>query len=162
LGGYMMLHPRARVLTLVPIVLFVQFVELPAFLFLFVWFGLQLLQAFVSLNATEPSVGGVAFFAHAGGFVVGLLLVRLLRMPPCGRFAQSRSSRTWGSAWSGFCSCVSCAFRRASAAPSSPSCAARPSGGAGTDHPSRARVLTYPAPVEARVFRGIGLARAAA
>ncbi len=85
LGGYMMLHPRARVLTLVPIVFFVQFVELPAFLFLFVWFGLQLLQAFVSLNATEPSVGGVAFFAHVGGFVVGLLLVRLLRLPPSQR-----------------------------------------------------------------------------
>lgn len=85
LGGYMMLHPRARVLTLVPIFIFIQFVELPAFLFLFVWFGLQLLQGFVSLNAAEAATGGVAFFAHVGGFVVGFLLVRVLRLPPRAR-----------------------------------------------------------------------------
>jgi membrane associated rhomboid family serine protease len=83
LGGYMMLHPRARILTLVPIVFFIQFVELPAFLFLFVWFGLQLLQGFLSLGvAAEEAVGGVAFFAHIGGFIMGLLLVRMLRLPP--------------------------------------------------------------------------------
>lgn len=81
LGGYMMLFPRARVLTLVPIFIFIQFVELPAFLFLFVWFGLQLLYGVTSLGA-EADVGGVAFFAHIGGFVVGLALVRLLRLPP--------------------------------------------------------------------------------
>lgn len=85
LGGYMMLHPRARVLTLVPIVFFIQFVELPAFLFLFVWFGLQLLQGFLSLGVGEASVGGVAFFAHIGGFVVGFLIVRLLRLPAAER-----------------------------------------------------------------------------
>lgn len=81
LGGYMMLHPRARVLTMVPIVFFVHFVELPAFLFLFVWFGLQLMQGFLSLGVADGAAGGVAFFAHIGGFVVGLVLVRLLRMP---------------------------------------------------------------------------------
>jgi len=81
LGGYMMLHPRARVLTLVPIVIFFQFIELPAFLFLFVWFGLQLLSGFLSLGAADEAAGGVAFFAHIGGFVMGLVLVRLLRLP---------------------------------------------------------------------------------
>ncbi len=80
LGGYMMLHPRARVITLVPIFIFIQFVELPAFLFLFVWFGLQLLYGMTSLGAEQ--VGGVAFFAHVGGFLVGLVLVRFLRLPP--------------------------------------------------------------------------------
>ncbi len=81
LGGYMMLHPRARVLTLIPIFIFIQFVEVPAFLFLFVWFGLQLAYALTSLG-TPDTVGGVAFFAHIGGFVMGLLLVRALRLPP--------------------------------------------------------------------------------
>lgn len=80
LGGYMMLHPRARVVTLVPIVIFVQLVELPAWVFLFVWFGLQMLQAFTSLGVATQT-GGVAFFAHIGGFVIGLLLVKLLRRP---------------------------------------------------------------------------------
>ncbi len=81
LGGYSMLFPRARVLTLVPIFIFIQFVELPAFLFLFVWFGLQLVSGLFSLGM-PADVGGVAFFAHIGGFVVGLALVRLLRLPP--------------------------------------------------------------------------------
>jgi membrane associated rhomboid family serine protease len=80
LGGYMMLHPRARVVTLVPIFVFVQLVELPAFLFLFVWFGLQLLYGMSSL--ASPETGGVAFFAHVGGFVVGFALVRLFRRSP--------------------------------------------------------------------------------
>ncbi len=82
LGGYMMLHPRARVLTLVPIFVFIQFVELPAFLFIFVWFGLQLLYGMTSLGAPEAAAGGIAFFAHIGGFLVGLAIVRLFRLPP--------------------------------------------------------------------------------
>jgi membrane associated rhomboid family serine protease len=81
LGGYMMLHPQARVVTLVPIVFIIQLVELPAWIFLFVWFGLQLLNGFTSLGL-EGQAGGVAFFAHIGGFVMGLVLVRLLRRPP--------------------------------------------------------------------------------
>lgn len=81
LGGYMMLHPQARVVTLVPIFIFIQLVELPAWIFLFVWFGLQLLNGFTSLGL-EGHVGGIAFFAHIGGFVVGVLLVRLFRQRP--------------------------------------------------------------------------------
>jgi membrane associated rhomboid family serine protease len=76
LAGYMMLFPHARVLTLVPIFFFIQFVELPAFLFIFVWFGLQLLQGTISLGQVGTGQGGVAFFAHIGGFVVGLLLIK--------------------------------------------------------------------------------------
>lgn len=81
LGGYMMLHPNARVITLVPIVFIIQLVELPAWIFLFVWFGWQLLQGFTSIGL-DQAAGGVAFFAHIGGFVVGLALVRLFRRPP--------------------------------------------------------------------------------
>ncbi len=79
LGGYVLLYPRARVLTLVPIVFFITFMELPAFLFIFVWFGFQLLSGFVSLGQmSEATQGGVAFFAHVGGFLAGLALVKLM------------------------------------------------------------------------------------
>ena len=77
LGGYMMLHPRAGVITF----LFLFVVELPAWIFLFVWFGFQLLQGFTSLGL-DGAAGSVAFFAHIGGFVVGFVLVRLFRRRP--------------------------------------------------------------------------------
>lgn len=76
LGGYMMLHPRAPIVTLV----LVFFVQLPAWIFLFVWFGLQLLEGFTSLGL-PGNTGGVAFFAHIGGFVVGAAMVHRLRRP---------------------------------------------------------------------------------
>ena len=79
LAGYVMLFPRARVVTLVPIFIFLQFMELPAFLFIFVWFGIQVLSGYVSLGAMDATGGGVAWFAHIGGFVVGLALIRILR-----------------------------------------------------------------------------------
>ena len=75
LGGYAVLYPRARVLTLVFIIIFFTVVQLPALLVLGLWFLLQLLPAF-----SEPVVregGGVAYFAHIGGFVFGLALIRL-------------------------------------------------------------------------------------
>lgn len=79
IAGYVMLHPRAPILTVVPIFIFIQLMELPAFFFVFIWFGYQLLMGFVSLGAIGDNVGGVAFFAHIGGFVFGLAAVRLLR-----------------------------------------------------------------------------------
>lgn len=75
LGGYLMLFPRARVVTFLPLFFFF---ELPAWVFLFVWFGLQLLHGLVSLGDVAPG-GGVAFFAHVGGFVAGLGLIKLLQ-----------------------------------------------------------------------------------
>jgi membrane associated rhomboid family serine protease len=74
LGGYALLYPRARVVTLVFIIIFVTVIELPALLVLGVWFLLQLLDA-----SSQPlhGGGGVAYFAHIGGFVFGLLLIRM-------------------------------------------------------------------------------------
>src|SRR4051794_25338403 len=75
LGGYALLYPRARVLTLIFIIIFVTVIELPALLVLGVWFLLQLLTA-----ASQPlhgAGGGVAYFAHIGGFVFGLLFIRM-------------------------------------------------------------------------------------
>jgi len=79
MAGYVMLFPRARVVTLVFIIIFIQLIELPAFLFIFVWFGFQLLSALGTLGSTGTG-GGVAFFAHVGGFVAGIVLVRALLM----------------------------------------------------------------------------------
>jgi membrane associated rhomboid family serine protease len=78
LGGYIVLYPRARVLTLVFIILFVTVIELPAIVMLGIWFAEQAL--FGATNLTNPTGGGggVAYFAHVGGFVFGALTIRLL------------------------------------------------------------------------------------
>ena len=75
LGGYALLYPRARVITLIFIIIFVTIVELPALVVLGFWFLLQLLPAF-----SEPvgeAGGGIAYFAHIGGFLFGLLVIKL-------------------------------------------------------------------------------------
>lgn len=82
LGAYLTLYPRARVVTLVPIFIFIQFIELPAMFFIALWFGWQLLSGLTSLGVASLNQGGVAFFAHVGGFVAGLLLVWLFRRTP--------------------------------------------------------------------------------
>jgi membrane associated rhomboid family serine protease len=72
LGGYIVLYPRARILTLVLIVFFFTLVELPAAVLLGFWFLLQVIEA----ELRTGSAGGVANFAHIGGFVFGLALIR--------------------------------------------------------------------------------------
>jgi membrane associated rhomboid family serine protease len=74
LGGYALLYPRARVATLIFIVFFVTVLELPALVVLGGWFLLQLLDASA---ASGGDVGGVAYFAHIGGFLFGLLAIKL-------------------------------------------------------------------------------------
>jgi membrane associated rhomboid family serine protease len=77
MGGYFVLYPRARVLMLVPF-LFVFFLWLPAWVVLGYWFVLQILSGVgTALVTAERGSGGVAFWAHVGGFVAGVLLVRL-------------------------------------------------------------------------------------
>jgi membrane associated rhomboid family serine protease len=75
LGGYLLLFPRARVVTVVFIIFFFTILELPALLFLVIWIGQQFLFAYFDLVGPEEG-GGVAYFAHIGGFVFGLLLIR--------------------------------------------------------------------------------------
>jgi rhomboid family protein len=76
LGGYAVLYPRARVITLVFIVFFITLIELPALLVLGLWFLLQLLYGAADL-AQPVAGGGVAYFAHIGGFVFGMLLIKV-------------------------------------------------------------------------------------
>jgi membrane associated rhomboid family serine protease len=74
LGAYLVLLPHAKVLTLIFFVLR----EIPAVVFLLIWFGFQLWDGSASLSHPEEG-GGVAFFAHIGGFVFGVLAVKLLQ-----------------------------------------------------------------------------------
>ncbi|MBI2897889.1 MAG: rhomboid family intramembrane serine protease [Deltaproteobacteria bacterium] len=75
LGAYLSLYPRARVLTFLPLFIFFQILELPAVLFIVFWFVIQAFQGVASLGDTG---GGTAWWAHIGGFVIGLTMVRLL------------------------------------------------------------------------------------
>lgn len=75
LGAYFLLFPGARVLALVPVGVFIPIAEVPAFVFLFVWFLLQVFSGVTSLGAAGESVQAVAWWAHVGGFVSGMVLL---------------------------------------------------------------------------------------
>jgi rhomboid family protein len=79
LGAYFVLFPYATVLTLVTFGFFWRFIHLPAMLVLGLWILLQFFSGYLSLAATTGSEGGVAFFAHIGGFLVGMALLFVLR-----------------------------------------------------------------------------------
>jgi membrane associated rhomboid family serine protease len=83
LGAYLVSYPFARVLTLVPIFVFIQIIEIPALIVLGFWFIMQFLYGAASLTSpTAASGGGVAWWAHVGGFVVGILLLQLFPKRP--------------------------------------------------------------------------------
>jgi len=79
MGAYTLLYPRVRVHTLVTLGFFVTTVTLPAYVMLGYWFVLQLLMG--AVGALSPTEGGVAVWAHVGGFLTGLLLVKLFANP---------------------------------------------------------------------------------
>ncbi len=76
LGGYILLYPRARILTLVFIIFFVTIIELPAYALLGFWFFEQILFGVAGTANPLGGGGGVAYFAHVGGFLFGLALIR--------------------------------------------------------------------------------------
>jgi membrane associated rhomboid family serine protease len=78
LGAYLVLYPHARVLTVIPIIIFITIREIPAIFVLGIWFVLQLFSGVGSLGVTDAQdMGGVAYFAHIGGFVAGMVLIVL-------------------------------------------------------------------------------------
>ena len=79
MGAYLVLYPRVRVWTFLPLGFFLTSVALPAWSMLIYWFLLQALS--VVLAAGSESVGGVAFWAHIGGFLAGVLLIKLFARP---------------------------------------------------------------------------------
>jgi len=77
LGAYLYLFPHARILALVPVFFFLTFVEVPAIFFIGLWVFIQIINGILTLPFA--SMGGVAWFAHIGGFLVGYKLVRIFR-----------------------------------------------------------------------------------
>ena len=90
MGAYFVLYPQSRVLTLIFLFIFVDIVEIPAIFFLGIWFLMQLLSGVGSLGVSNAAGGGVAFWAHIGGFVAGLLIGLVLR---------ARGPRRWDEAY---------------------------------------------------------------
>ena len=78
MGAYFILFPRSKVLTLVPIVIIPLFFEIPAYFFLGFWFFLQFLNA----AAGHGAAGGIAWWAHIGGFIFGIIFLKLFQLLP--------------------------------------------------------------------------------
>jgi membrane associated rhomboid family serine protease len=89
MGAYLVLFPRVRVFTMVPLGFFITTMALPAWAMLIYWMVLQLLGGLSSIGAEG---GGVAFWAHAGGFVAGIVLVKLFASR---RRVQAHESHHW-------------------------------------------------------------------
>jgi membrane associated rhomboid family serine protease len=92
LGAYLVLFPGARILSLVFLGFFYQLIEVPAVLVLGFWFVLQLIDGIASLGLAGAE-GGVAFFAHIGGFAAGAAIGLLIRGSMAGRGRQRRLPR---------------------------------------------------------------------
>ncbi|MGZ3648844.1 MAG: rhomboid family intramembrane serine protease [Syntrophales bacterium] len=78
MGAYFILYPKARIVTLIPIVFIPYFVELPAAIFLGIWLFIQ----FISAALTSVNAGGIAWWAHIGGFIFGALFLKIFLMFP--------------------------------------------------------------------------------
>jgi membrane associated rhomboid family serine protease len=78
MGAYFILYPKAKVLALIPIFFFLHFVEVPAFVFLGIWFVFQ----FLSAAGTSSQAGGIAWWAHIGGFIFGIIFLKLFTILP--------------------------------------------------------------------------------
>lgn len=75
LGAYLLLFPRARVLTAIWIFVIIELARIPAWILIIVWFLLQLGSGIASIGPTAAAGGGVAYLAHVGGFLTGMLLI---------------------------------------------------------------------------------------
>jgi len=79
LGGYLILYPFARIIVIFPIFFFLQLLKLPALLVLGFWFITQIFQGTLSLNVESSASGGVAWWAHIGGFIFGLIAINFFQ-----------------------------------------------------------------------------------
>ncbi|MGD2187727.1 MAG: rhomboid family intramembrane serine protease [Desulfobacterales bacterium] len=78
MGAYFLLHPRSKILTLIPIFFIPYFINIPAFVFLGLWFVLQ----FINAAGSHGLGGGIAWWAHIGGFLFGMLFLKLFGLLP--------------------------------------------------------------------------------
>ncbi|HEY6508548.1 MAG TPA: rhomboid family intramembrane serine protease [Vicinamibacterales bacterium] len=82
MGAYFVMYPRSRIVTLIPIFIFIQLIEVPAVVFLGLWFLLQFVSGLGTALGPEAGItGGIAFWAHVAGFVAGLVAVHAFRRP---------------------------------------------------------------------------------
>src|SRR5256885_2784605 len=96
LGAYIILFPTARLVVMIPILFFPFFFEVPAVFYLGIWFFMQLFSGTMAL-AGAGEVGGIAWWAHIGGFLTGLLLCGLfLRRPAPRSFEPDEDAFEWG------------------------------------------------------------------
>lgn len=96
LGAYLVIFPKARVLTLIPLGFFLRVAELPALIVLGLWFVMQIFSGFASLSAQTAQSAGVAWWAHIGGFVIGLAVGMIVRMQgPPGRPPLRSARHSW-------------------------------------------------------------------
>ncbi len=79
LGAYLLLYPRAGVVVFVPVFFFLRLITLPAAVVLIFWFVIQVFEGTLTLAAGQAGVGGVAFWVHAAGFVLGMALIGVFR-----------------------------------------------------------------------------------
>jgi membrane associated rhomboid family serine protease len=97
LGAYLLFFPTARLIVLIPILFFPFFFELPAVIFLVFWFFIQLFSG-TAMLASPQQVGGIAFWAHIGGFIAGMLLcIFFVRRPVRRRLQPDEYGLEW--AW---------------------------------------------------------------
>jgi len=82
MGAYFVLYPRAKILAFVPILVFFTLAEIPAYIFLGFWFLLQFFSGTLSLMADGRGFSSVAWWAHIGGFLGGIVLLKLFRRRP--------------------------------------------------------------------------------
>ena len=91
LGAYLVSYPFARIQTLVPIFFFFQILEIPALIVLGLWFVMQFFSGTAALATSNVNAGGVAWWAHVGGFLIGILLIGLFPRKDRQRYDYSRA-----------------------------------------------------------------------
>jgi len=90
MGAYFILHPTSRILTLIPIIFIPWFIEIPAFFFLGIWFVIQFLNA----AGSQGDIGGIAWWAHIGGFIFGIVFLKVFQAMPATGLAERLSPVT--------------------------------------------------------------------
>lgn len=93
MGAYLLLYPHARIVTFIPIIFIPYFIEIPAVIFLGFWFLTQLLSGLgTQMGAGE---GGIAFWAHVGGFLAGMLLLKYFKLPARCVYCYNRTRKRY-------------------------------------------------------------------
>ena len=90
MGAYLILYPHSKILTLIPIIIIPYFIEIPAYFFLGIWFVFQ----FINAAGTHADVAGIAWWAHIGGFVFGIIFLKVLGKIPSGKFSEKLQHAT--------------------------------------------------------------------